>query len=100
MQRNLPILSNITLDYIWLSVFSCSIEYSFSIYNNLLNSDHQNLSCESLKKLTMLYILIKVIRFNKIIYIFTFYKITKLIGKSPQNCTEYIKTVSHQITEF
>ena len=36
MQRNLPILSNIALDYIWLPVSSCSIERSFSMYNNLL----------------------------------------------------------------
>ncbi len=55
MQRNLPILSNIVLDYIWLSVSNYSIEHSFSMYNNLLNSDYQNLFCELLKKLTMLY---------------------------------------------
>ncbi len=51
MQRNLPILSNIALDYIWLLVSSCSIKCNFFIYNNLLNSNHQNLSCESLKKI-------------------------------------------------
>ena len=55
MQKILPILSSIALDYIWLPVSSCSVERSFSMYNNLLNSDRQNLSCESLKQLTMLY---------------------------------------------
>ena len=55
MQTILPILSNIALDYIWLPISSCSIKSSFSMYNNLLNSDRQNLSCESLKKLNMLY---------------------------------------------
>ncbi len=54
-QKILPILSNIALDYIWLPISSCSVERSFSMYNNLLNSDRQNLSCESLKKLNMLY---------------------------------------------
>src|SRR5947209_333073 len=55
MQTNLPILSNIALDYIWLPISSCSVECSFSMYNNLLNNDHQNLSCESLKQLNILY---------------------------------------------
>ena len=55
MQKILPILSSIALDYIWLPVSSCSVERSFSMYNNLLNSDRQNLSCESLKQLNMLY---------------------------------------------
>ena len=55
MQTNLPILSNIALNYIWLPISSCSVERSFSMYNNLLNSDRQNLSCESLKQLNMLY---------------------------------------------
>ena len=55
MQKNLPILSNIALDYIWLPISSCSVERSFSMYNNLLNSDRQNLSYESLKQLNMLY---------------------------------------------
>ena len=55
MQKNLPILSNIALDYIWLPISSCSVECSFSIYNNLLNSDCQNLSCKLLKQLSMLY---------------------------------------------
>ena len=55
MQTKLPILSNIALDYIWLPISSCSVERSFSMYNNLLNSDRQNLSCGSLKQLSMLY---------------------------------------------
>ena len=55
MQKILPILSSITLDYIWLLVSSCSVECSFSMYNNLLNIGWQNLSCESLKQLNMLY---------------------------------------------
>ena len=38
MQFNLPILSKIALDYIWLLISSCSVERSFSLYNNLLNS--------------------------------------------------------------
>ena len=55
MQKILPILSSVALDYIWLPISSCSVERSFSMYNNLLNSDRQNLSCESLKQLSMLY---------------------------------------------
>ena len=55
MKTNLPILSNIALDYIWLPVSSCSVERSFSMYNNLLDSDRQNLFRESLKQLNMLY---------------------------------------------
>ena len=39
MQRILPILSSVALDYIWLPISSCSVECSFSMYNNLLNSD-------------------------------------------------------------
>ncbi|GBC24006.2 CGG triplet repeat-binding protein 1 [Rhizophagus irregularis DAOM 181602=DAOM 197198] len=41
MQKILPILSSIALDYIWLPVSSCSVECSFSMYNNLLNNDRQ-----------------------------------------------------------
>jgi hypothetical protein len=59
-QRILPILSNIALDYIWLPISSCSVERSFSMYNNLLNSDRQNLSCESLKQLSMLYLMVRM----------------------------------------
>lgn len=51
----LPILSNIALDYIWLPISSCTVERSFSMYNSLLDSDRQNLSQDSLKKLNMLY---------------------------------------------
>jgi hypothetical protein len=55
MQSTLPILSEIAQDYIWLPVSSCSVERSFSMYNNLLNSDRQSLSLNSLKQLSMLY---------------------------------------------
>jgi len=48
-------LSKIALDYIWLPISSCSVERSFSMYNSLLDSDRQNLSLNSLKKLNMLY---------------------------------------------
>ena len=50
-----PILSNIALDYIWLPISSCTVERSFSMYNSLLDSDRQNLSQDSLKKLSMMY---------------------------------------------
>ena len=45
----LPILSKIALDYIWLPISSCTVERSFSMYNSLLDSDRQNLSQDSLK---------------------------------------------------
>ncbi|GES92705.1 transcription factor E2F6 isoform X2 [Rhizophagus clarus] len=51
----LPILSKIALDYIWLPVSSCSMERSFSIYNNILDENCQNLSEDSLKRLNMMY---------------------------------------------
>jgi hypothetical protein len=51
----LPILSKIALDYIWLPVSSCSVERSFSIYNNILDDNRQNLSEDSLKRLNMMY---------------------------------------------
>ena len=51
----LPILSNIALDYIWLPISSCTVERSFSMYNSLLDSDCQNLFQDSLKKLSMMY---------------------------------------------
>src|SRR6185437_10583325 len=51
----LQILSNIALDYIWLSISSCTVERSFSMYNSLLDNDRQNLSQDSLKKLSMMY---------------------------------------------
>ncbi|GES86291.1 CGG triplet repeat-binding protein 1 [Rhizophagus clarus] len=51
----LPILSKIALDYIWLPVSSCSVERSFSIYNNILDENRQNLSEDSLKRLNMMY---------------------------------------------
>ena len=53
--QQLPLLSKIALDYIWLPISSCSVERSFSMYNSLLDSDRQNLSLDSLKKLNMLY---------------------------------------------
>ena len=46
----LPILSKIALEYIWLPISSCSVERSFSMYNSLLDNDRQNLSQDSLKK--------------------------------------------------
>ena len=55
LQDKLPILSKIALDYIWLPISSCSVERSFSIYNNILDSNRQNLSKDSLKKLNMMY---------------------------------------------
>jgi hypothetical protein len=51
----LPILSKIALDYIWLPVSSCSVERSFSIYNNILDENRQNLSEDSLKRLNIMY---------------------------------------------
>lgn len=55
MQSTLPNLSKIALNYIWLPASSCSVERSFSMYNNLLSNDRQNLSLDSLKQLNMLY---------------------------------------------
>ena len=51
----LPILSNIALDYIWLLISSCNVKRSFSMYNSLLDDDRQNLSQDSLKRLNMMY---------------------------------------------
>ena len=51
----LPIISKIALDYIWLPISSCSVERSFSIYNNILDDNRQNLSEDSLKRLNMMY---------------------------------------------
>ena len=51
----LPILSKVALDYIWLPISSCSVERSFSIYNNILDDNRQNLSEDSLKRLNMMY---------------------------------------------
>ena len=51
----LPILSKLALDYIWLLISSCSVERSFSIYNNILDENRQNLSEDSLKRLNMMY---------------------------------------------
>ena len=51
----LPILSKLALDYIWLPISSCSVERSFSIYNNILDENRQNLSEDSLKRLNMMY---------------------------------------------
>jgi hAT family C-terminal dimerisation region len=55
LMQQLPLLSKIALDYIWLPISSCSVERSFSMYNSLLDSDRQNLSLDSLKSLNMLY---------------------------------------------
>lgn len=55
MKPQLPIISNIALDYIWLPISSCSVERSFSLYNTILDSDRQNLSQDSLKQFNMIY---------------------------------------------
>lgn len=51
----LPLLSEIAFDYIWLPISSCSVERSFSAYNKILSDDRQNLSKESLRALTTMY---------------------------------------------
>ena len=56
IQDQLLILSEIALEYIWLPISSCSVERSFSIYNNILDSNRQNLSETSLKTLNMILI--------------------------------------------
>jgi len=55
MMPTLPLLSNIAFDYIWLPISSCSVERSFSVYNNILADNRHNLSLESLKMLNMMY---------------------------------------------
>ena len=55
IQDQLPILSEIALEYIWLPISSCSVERSFSIYNNILDSNKQNPYETSLKTLNMMY---------------------------------------------
>jgi hypothetical protein len=55
LSQQLPLLSQIALNYIWFPISSCSVERSFSMYNSLLDNDRQNLSPDSLKKLNMLY---------------------------------------------
>ncbi|RIA95448.1 hypothetical protein C1645_816677 [Glomus cerebriforme] len=55
MVNQLPLLSNIALDYIWLPISSCTVERSFLIYNTILDDDYQNLSLESLKALNMMH---------------------------------------------
>ena len=55
MANQLPILSNIALDYIWLPISSCTVERSFSIYHSILEEDRQNLSLDSLKALNIIY---------------------------------------------
>ena len=66
MSSSLPILNNIASIYIWLPISSCAVERSFSVYNNLLEDDRQNLSEDSLK----MYILINEI--SKFFQIFNF----------------------------
>jgi len=53
--NELPILSSIALDYIWLPISSCTVERSFSFYNTILDTNRQNLSQDSLKILTMMH---------------------------------------------
>ncbi|RHZ53787.1 hypothetical protein Glove_437g45 [Diversispora epigaea] len=48
-------LIEIAYDYIWLPISSCAVERSFSVYNNILSNNRQNLSTESLKILNMMY---------------------------------------------
>ena len=40
LKDKLLILSKIALEYIWLPISSCSVERSFSIYNNILDCNH------------------------------------------------------------
>ncbi len=49
LKDKLPILSKIALEYIWLSISNYSVKISFSIYNNILDCNCQNLSKDSLK---------------------------------------------------
>jgi hypothetical protein len=53
--NDLPVLSNIALDYIWLPISSCTVERSFSFYNTILDTNRQNLSQDSLKILAMMH---------------------------------------------
>jgi hypothetical protein len=53
--NHLPLLSQIALDYIWIPISSCSVERSFSVYNNILSEDRENLSQDSLQMLNTLY---------------------------------------------
>jgi len=53
--HHLPLLSQIALDYIWIPISSCSVERSFSVYNNILGEDRENLSQDSLRMLNTLY---------------------------------------------
>lgn len=55
MANQLPLLSNIALDYIWLPISSCTVERSFSFYHTILDDDRQSLSLESLKALNMMH---------------------------------------------
>ena len=51
----LPLLSQIALDYIWIPISSCGVERSFSVYNNILGEDRENLCQDSLRMLNTLY---------------------------------------------
>ena len=53
--NHLPLLSQIALDYIWIPISSCGVERSFSVYNNILGEDRENLSKDSLRMLNTLY---------------------------------------------
>ena len=55
MGSSFLILSNIALLYIWLLISSCAVKRSFSVYNNLLEDDRQNLNENSLKILNIFY---------------------------------------------
>ncbi|CAG8465318.1 655_t:CDS:10 [Diversispora eburnea] len=54
MASTFPLLSEIAFDYMWLPISSCAVEWSFSVYNNILSDNRQNLSTESLKILNMI----------------------------------------------
>ncbi len=49
LKDKLSNLSKIVLEYIWLLISSYSVERSFSIYNNILDCNRQNLLEDSLK---------------------------------------------------
>ena len=84
----LPILSKIALDYIWLPVSSCSVERSFSIYNNILNENRQNLSEDYLKRLNMMYFNCKYNFFFLIKFGLNIAEISRISNKLSRICAE------------
>ncbi|KAF0362928.1 transcription factor e2f6 [Gigaspora margarita] len=55
ISEELPELSKIAQEYIWLLISSCAIEQSFSNYNNILANNRQTLSLDSLQMLNIMY---------------------------------------------